>query len=160
LTSLTDHTPHTSVNGDSITTPDVLRVDIGEANVLNDNVLCVAHDAHTLALNDTLVALADQRLVGANGHAEHTGFVVGDLADLGCAGLVVVTPLVLVDGELALRASSPWSTTRIGDGSLRSGEVKGLGQNDNAGRRVRKVVLELSDGRWVDRGGTASSSDT
>jgi hypothetical protein len=105
-------------------------------------------------------ALLTMRTPLPNSHAEHTGFVIGDLADLGCAGLVVVAPLVFVDGELTLRASSPWSTSRLGDGSLRSSEVEGLGQNNNAGRRVREVVLELSDGSWVDGGGAASSSDT
>jgi hypothetical protein len=68
---------------------------------LDDDVLCVADDSDTLALDHALGALADQTLVGANRHAEHTGLVVGNLADLGCVGLVVAAPVVLVDGKLA-----------------------------------------------------------
>jgi hypothetical protein len=73
--------------------------------------------------------------------------------------LVVVTPLVLVDGLLALRASSPGSTTGLGSGSFRSSEVEGLGENDNTGLGVGEVALELCDRVGVDRGGIASSSD-
>lgn len=92
---------HTSINGDSITTPDVLRVDVREAHILDDDVFNVAGHPDTLALDDTLVALTDQGLVGSNGHSKHTSLVVSDAGDLGSALLIVVAPSVLVDSNLA-----------------------------------------------------------
>lgn len=150
----------TTVDGDGVAAPDVFRVDVGEANVLDDNVLCVAYDADTFALDYAFVALADQTLVRANGHAEHTGFVVGDLADLGGFGLVVVAPFVLVNSALACRASSPRSTSRVSDSALGALEVKGLGENNDAGRRVTEVADELGSGTWVHWRSIASAGYT
>lgn len=73
--------------------------------------------------------------------------------------MVVVTPLILVDGLLALRASSPWSTAGFGCGSFRSSKIEGLGKNNDTGLGIGEVALELCDGVGVDRGGIASSSD-
>lgn len=123
----------TAVDGDGITTPDVFRVDVGEADVLNDDVLCVADDSDSLALDDTLGALADQALVGADGHTKDTGLVVCDLADLGSFGLVVAAPVVLVDGDLALGASSPRSTSGLGSGAFSASEIEGFGQDNYTG---------------------------
>jgi hypothetical protein len=139
----------TSVDSDRITSPNVFRVDVGETHVLDDDVLCVAYDADTLSFDYTLGTLTDQALVGANGHAEHTGLVVCDLADLGCFGLVVDAPVVLVDGNLAVRGSSPGGASGFGGSSLGASEVKGFGENDNARRGVGKVVLKLGSGGWV-----------
>lgn len=87
------------VDGDSITTPDVLRVDVCDSdvpmisrlacipikpsrlrptqgfNLLDDDVLDTVDDAQTTALNSTLAALTNQGLVGANGDTEHTSVV-------------------------------------------------------------------------------------
>ena len=46
-----------TINGDGVSSPDVCGVDIREADVLNNNVLGVAHDPDTLALNNALAAL-------------------------------------------------------------------------------------------------------
>jgi hypothetical protein len=123
----------TSIDGDGVAAPDIFGVDVGEANVLDDDVLCVADDADSFALNDALGALADQTLVGADGHAEHTSLVVGDFADLGCVGLVVDAPVVLVNGKLAVGCGSPWCTSRFGGGAFRASKVEGLRKNDNTG---------------------------
>ena len=56
-----------AVDGDGITTPDVLRVDLSNADVLDDDVLDAASHAETLALHNTLGALADDRLVALDG---------------------------------------------------------------------------------------------
>jgi hypothetical protein len=150
----------TTVDGDGITTPDVLRVDIGETDVLNDNVLDAADHADTLSLDNTLVALADQRLVGANSHTEHTSLVVGDAGDLGRVLLVVVTPSVLVDGNLTSRTSAPGTATSRGDLTLGAGEVKSLGEDNGASLGVAEVADELSVGLGVDRCGFATTSNT
>lgn len=87
------------VDGDGITTPDVLRVDVcdsdvpmvsrlacipmklsrlgptQELNVLDDDVLDTVDDAQTTALNNTSAALTNQGLVGANGDTKHTSVV-------------------------------------------------------------------------------------
>jgi hypothetical protein len=149
-----------TVDGDGITTPDVLGVDIGEANVLDDDVLSVGDDANTLALNDTLGALADERLVGTNGHTKDTSLVVLDVGDLGGIGLVVVAPAILVDSLLACGTSSPRSATSRGSGALSSGEVKGLGQDNDARRGVGQVADQLGGGGRVDGGSRATTSNT
>jgi hypothetical protein len=148
-----------TVDGDGITTPDVLRVDVGEADVLDDNVLSIGDDTDTLALDDTLGALADQRLVGSNGHTKDTSLVVLDVRDLGGVGLVVVAPAILVDSLLTGGGSSPGSATSRGDSSLSSGEVKGLGQDNDARRGVGQVANQLGRGGRVDRGSRATTSD-
>jgi hypothetical protein len=125
---------------------------------LNDDVLCVAHDADTLALDYTLGALTNQGLVGANRHTKDTSLVICDTADLGRIGLVVLAPVIFIDGLLTCRASSPRSTTITGDLAFGSAEVKGLSEDNDTRRGVRKVVLELSDRVGVDWCGIASSS--
>lgn len=146
-----------TVNGDSITSPDVLRVDVGETDVLDDDVLGVGNNADTLALNNTLGALADQGFIRANGHTKDTGLVVLDARDLGGVRLVVVTPSVLVDGFLASGASAPGSATSRGGGTLSPGEVEGLGQDNDTGRGVSKVAYQLSSGGRVDGSSRACS---
>ena len=83
------------IDGDSVTTPDVLGVDVGDSNVpvgilvgkvltllralvgylLDDDVLGTADDTETLTLDDTAGALTDQSLVGGNGDTKDTGVV-------------------------------------------------------------------------------------
>jgi hypothetical protein len=89
------------VDGDGVTAPDVLGVDVCDSdvpvinrlvrvttqlsrlksrqvlNVLDDDVLHTVDNAQTTALNNTAGALTDQGLVGANGDTEHTGLVAG-----------------------------------------------------------------------------------
>jgi hypothetical protein len=49
----------TTIHGDRITSPNVLRVDVGKSHVLDDDVLCVRDNANTLALDHTLGALTN-----------------------------------------------------------------------------------------------------
>lgn len=60
-------------------------------DVLDDDVLGAVGDAKTLALDDTLGALADERLVGGDHQRLEGGLVVLDV-DLGGVGLVVAAP--------------------------------------------------------------------
>ena len=148
-----------TVDGDSITTPDVLRVDIGETNVLDDDVLRTRDDTDTLALDDTLGALTNQGLVGANGHTEHTSLVVLDARNLRGVGLVVVAPAILIDRLLAGGASTPRSAASGGGSALSSGEVEGLGQDNDTGAGVGEIADELSGGGRVDGSSTSTSSN-
>jgi hypothetical protein len=150
----------TSIYGDCVTAPDVFWVDVCEANVLDDDVLRVTNDADTFAFDHTFGALADQALVGSDGHAQNTGLVVCNLANLGGIGLVVYTPIVLVDGKLACRSSAPRSASSIGCSALSAGEVESLGEDDDAGRGILEVTDKLSIGGWVDWRSAATASYT
>jgi hypothetical protein len=127
---------------------------------LNDDVLRVTNDADTFAFDHALGALADQALVGSDGHAQNTGLVVCDLADLGGIGLVVNTPVVLVDGKLTCRSGTPRSTSSIGCSALSAGEIESLGEDDDAGRGILEVTDKLSIGGWVDWCSAATASYT
>ena len=150
----------TAVDGDGITTPDELRVDLGETDVLDDDVLDAVGHADTLSFDNTLVALTDKRLVGANSDTNNTSLIISDAGDLGRGLLVVVAPSVLVDGNLACGASAPGTATSRGDLTLTASEVEGLGEDNGAGLVITEVANELSVGLGVDRGGAATTSYT
>lgn len=143
------------VESDGITTPDVLGVDVLNLDVLDDDVLGTG-DSQTLADNDTLGAGSDDGLVGGNLDGVETGLVVGN-RDGGGAGLVVVAPRVLVDGDLAGGGGSPGSTAGLGSGAVLVGEVEGLGQDDDTGRRVAEVRDQLVVGGGGDGSRRAST---
>lgn len=111
------------IDGDGVSTPDVLGVDIRDSDVLNDDVLRAADNTQTLALDNAGAALADQGFVRIDSDAENTGFVVAD-ADLGGVGLVVVAPRVQVDGHLALGVSTPGSAAGSARGAFGAAEVE------------------------------------
>lgn len=155
---MTVWTVRTAIEGDSITTPDILRVDVCEANILNDDVLCTTDDADTLSLDDTIGTLSDQGLVGANSHAQDTSLVISDAADFGCIGLVVRTPIVLVDCQLAGRASAPWSTSGRGDFAFGTSKVKCFSEDDDSCRGVGEVANKLTCGCGINWSCTSTTS--
>lgn len=145
------------VKGDGISTPDVLRVDVGDLDVLEDNVADAVH-AKTLA-NNLGVVLANDGLVAGDSDTEDTGVVVLDRGR-GSVRLVVGAPVVLVDSKLASRSSAPGSTTGGGGGSLGSGEVVGSREDDDTGRAVAQVAHELVGGRGVHSSGRATTGNS
>lgn len=76
---LTDPDAVGAVDGDGVAAPDVLRVELRDVDVLDDDVLCAVGDVQALAAEDAGGSRADDRLVGADGEAGDTGFVVCDL---------------------------------------------------------------------------------
>ena len=168
---------------DGITAPDVLGVDLGEVDVLDDDVLDPVGHVDALALDDTGGALADQGLVGLDLDRVPGSLVVGDGADGWGAGLVVIAPLrslqalvicligvdirqdkvpthvVLVDGQLAAGSGAVRRTSSLRRGSLRVSEVEGLGQDDDTGGAVREVRNKLGVGRGVDGSGRATTGN-
>lgn len=94
--------------------------------------------AQTLALDHALAAITKNGLVGGDLDGVQAGVIVAD-AHSGRIRLVVGAPVVLVDGELASRASSPGSTARVVGGTLSAGEVKGLLENDDTRGAVRQI---------------------
>ena len=103
-----DHVGTCQSNG--IAAPDVLRVELGDVNVLDDDVLDTVGKSDALALDDTFRARADDRFVRGYHDRIETSLVVSDRSGW-CIGLIVSAPIVLVDGGLAARASSPWCAT-------------------------------------------------
>lgn len=73
--------------------------------------------------------------------------------------LVVLAPVVLVDGNLTSGGSTPRSAASGGGSSLSTGEVEGLGENNDTRGRVTQVRDQLGCGAGVDRGGRATTSD-
>jgi len=52
-----------SIQGDGISAPNIFRVDIGDLNVLENDVLSSIHDPQALAFDDTLGTIANDCLV-------------------------------------------------------------------------------------------------
>lgn len=121
---------------DSITTPDVLRVELSDVDVLDNDVRNTVCHPNSLALDDTVRARANDSLVGGNHDGVESSFVVRNRGRRRI-GLVVPAPIVLVDGGLAASASAPRCTTRSGHG--RTSEVECLAQQNDARARVSKV---------------------
>lgn len=137
------------IDGEGITTPDGVRVEVGNVDVLDDDVLGAAHDTETLAFDEALATNTDEGLVGSNGDTENTSLVVLDGGG-GGVGLVVLAPVVLVDGGLALGSGTPGETSGLGGGTLGADEVEGSVKIDDAGRGVAEVGDELGVGLGVD----------
>lgn len=144
------------IQSNTIATPDILGVDIGDSKVLENNV-GGTDQAETFTL-DGGTALADQGLVAANGDTEDTGIVIGN-GHGGRIGLVVGAPVVLVDGNLAGRGGTPGGTAGRGGGALGTSEVVGTLDDNDTGRVVTKVGNKLVGRRGVDRSGAATTSD-
>lgn len=121
------------IQGNSIATPDVLRVEGSDVNVLNDDVLGTLGNVKALPLDNTLAADTNKTLVGSNDNRVQRSLVILD-ADLGGVGLVVVAPAVLVNSDLAGGSSTVRSATSLGGGTLSAGEVKGSVQDDDSSR--------------------------
>lgn len=77
----------------------------------------------------------------------------------GSVRLVVPAPVVLVDGNLTSRVSTPRGAASAAGSSLSTGKVEGLGENNDARGRVTQVRDQLVCGAGVDRGGRATTSD-
>lgn len=126
------------IQSNGITSPDVLRVEVGDHDVLDDDIGRAADDPQSLADNNTAAALTDKRLVAPHSDAQDASLVVRD-RDLGCVRLVVCAPSILVDGCLAGGASAPGSTAGAAHGTLAPSEVEGLREDDD----TRGAVAEI-----------------
>lgn len=145
-----------TINLDSITSPNVLRVQLSDVDVLNDDVLS-ALDVKTLALDNTIGTDADNGLVRVDDNRVQSSLIVGNV-DLRGVGLVVVAPAVLVDGLLAICSSAPRSTALLGGGSLSSGKVELLIEEDDSGCAVTEHRDQLVGGLGVGSLSVASTS--
>lgn len=146
-----------AVDLDSITTPNVLRVQLGDVDVLNDDVLSTL-DVKTLALDNTIGTDTHDRLIRVDDNGVESSLIVGNV-DLGGVGLVVVAPVILVDSLLTTGTGAPRSTALLGCGSLGSGEVEFLVEEDNAGGAVTEHRDQLVGGLGVGSLSVASACD-
>lgn len=101
------------IQRNSITAPDVLRVKIGDVNILDNNILRTPSNVKTLALDDTLTINTNKRLIRLDNNRIKSSLVVLN-GRLGSVGLIIIAPVVLVDGKLARGGSSPRRTTSLG----------------------------------------------
>ena len=151
-----------SINGNRISTPDVLRVQLRNVNVLNDDILRAVGNAETLSTDDTLVSNTDERLVRPNRHTGDTRLVVGDLDVLGSrAGIAVGAPAGVVDGILAAVAGAlvgGRAASSLRGGALGVLEVELLVEHDAARGRVGEPRLELRGAGGDDAGSRAAAS--
>lgn len=134
-----------AVQSNGITTPHVLRVEVGNLNVLNDNIADPIRHPESFALDDATATTADQRLIRRNLNRRNGGVVVRD-RDRGRTGLIVGAPAVQVDGRLAARRGAPWRTARARRRALGADEVECLGQYNGQGLGGSEVVDQLGGG--------------
>lgn len=148
-----------AIQGDGVATPDVLGVQLGDVNVLEDDVADAVGESQALATDDTRVTNTNNGLVRGDVDGAGAGIVVGDF-DRTSVRLIVATPIVGVDGQLATGGSTPGSTARLGGGALSAGEVELLAEDDGERVRGRQVRDQLVDCSWSDgfAVGTASGS--
>lgn len=118
-----------TIKGNSITTPDELRVQLGDVNVLNDNIANTGQ-AETLTTNDTLTANTDNRLVRCNIDTLNGSLVIST-----SGSRVAATPVGVIDGILTSAAAG----VGLGDTALAVGALA-----------LRAKVVEL----LVDEDGT------
>lgn len=137
---LTDPDQVGAVDSDGISTPDVLWVQLGDVDVLDDDVFCALCDVETLPTEDALVAHTDDGLVGADGETCNAGLVVGDLDGRRArAGVTIGAPACMVDGVLATISGAlvrcrPAAV--FGGGAFSTLEVEFLVEDNAAGGAV------------------------
>lgn len=143
------------VNGDSIASPDVFRVELGNLNILDDDVLH-PRDLQALSTDNTGRAGANDGLVVSDLDTRHTSLVIGNTSR-GCRRLVVFAPVVLVDSELAGTASAPGSAAGFCGASLSTSKIKLLVEDNDTGLAIAKVRDQLVRCSRVDGSGAATT---
>jgi len=146
-----------AINLNGITTPNVLRVELSDVDVLNDDVLGTL-DVQTLTLDNTVGTDTNNGLVRVDSNRVQASLIVGNIS-LGALSLVVVAPVILVDSKLATSTSTPRSAALLGGGSLGTGEVELLVEEDDAGGAVTEHGDQLVGGLGVGTLGVASTGD-
>ena len=155
-------------------------------HILDNDVVRAADDTQTLALDHTGGALADESLAGGNGDTKNTSLVtwgisvaclsvgivsesdqireianlLGDGADGRGVWLIVLAPVVLVDGDLTLGVGAPGRASTALSSSLSAAEVKSLGQNNDTGLAVAQVRDQLGSSLGIDRARRATAGHT
>lgn len=62
--------------GDSVSSPNILWVQLSDVNVLNDDVLVAIGNSETLSSDNTFGTDTDNRFVGADFERSNSGFII------------------------------------------------------------------------------------
>lgn len=134
-----------AIESDGVAAPDILRVQVSDFEVLEDDIVDTACNAESFATDHTVLANALDSLI-ARHHKRVLGcFVVSDLGSR-CSFLLSLAPVVLVDCQLTSGAGSVWCTSDFSRRAFGASEVECLGDDDVEGARLTKVVGQLSIG--------------
>lgn len=66
------------IKGNGIASPDVLRVEVGDLNVLDNDILGTLCNVKALALDDALASYTDETLVGSHENGVQCSIVILD----------------------------------------------------------------------------------
>lgn len=141
-----------AIERDSITTPDVLGVEVGNVDVLDDDVLGTTTHSQTLALDAGLVTHAENGLVRGNINRSPSS-LVPRLTRSRLATTVVLDNLL----ELVTSAPAGADISRLG--ALRGGVIKLLGEHNDARLLVGEQLGQLLDGLRVIGSRLATARD-
>ena len=147
-----------AVESDSVTTPDEFGVELGDVDVLDDDVADTVHQAQTLSTQDTRATHANNGLVGGDFQALNTSVVVR-----AGKGRVATAPVgaILLDGILARAAAGVrggLAALAVGALALAAEEVELLVDKDDAGGAVGQPSLQLADVARRSRSGITTTS--
>lgn len=155
-----------TIQSDSIAAPDVLGVEFGDMDVLNDDVVCAASETQSLATKHTRTTDTDNGFVGGDLQALEAGVIVGALG-----GWIVTTPVgsMGLDGILAGAAAAVGvrdAALVISAGILAANKVTFLVDQDYSRGVVREPGLQLGQIAWrggrgvTTTGGTTSKAES
>ena len=147
------------VNG--ITAPDVLRVKLGDMDVLDDDVFGIVGHAKSLATEDTSTTDTNNGLVRGNRQAFQTSVIIGAFRRW-----IVTAPVgtVRLDGVLARAAAGVGvrnTALAVSTSVLAADEVELLVYEDHTGSVITQPGLQFSDatgGRWACISTTCSAA--
>jgi len=135
--------------GDSITTPDVLRVQIRDVDILNYHILCSICNPQSLAFDHSAAPNPNDALIAADIDGRDAGLVVGDGDGVGAgSGIAIRAPVRAVDGVLAAVSGAGvrgGAAACLGHCALGADEVEFLVEDDDAGSGVGEPGLQLGD---------------
>lgn len=142
-----------AIERDRVATPDELRVEVGDSNVLDDDVASSGAETKSLSLDTSTASNTEKSLVRSNIDRRRRSFVPSRLKGRGVAAIVA-------DDLLASLTRSPVRTHRAGFRSLGVGKVEDVLEDDDARLFVREVSLQLLDVLGTDCLGVATTRDT
>jgi len=134
-----------SIKANGIASPNILVVEIRHLNVLHDDVASATAESQALAFDDTLVANAENGLMGGN-----VNRLSRSLPPLRSHRRGIAT--IVLDDLLARVAISPRQANIADDGALGLSKVVSLLENNHTRGGVGKHRLELFNvGRVIRR---------
>ena len=142
-----------AIERNRIATPDILRVQIRDRNILDDDVFGPSAEAKAFAFDHSQTSHAEDGLVGGDIDRSASRFVPSAFDRWGSAAAAL-------DDLLARRSGSPARAGRAGFGPFGGCEVEDFVQDDDTGAGVSEVRLQLSDVGWVDRFGVPAAGYT